>query len=116
MKKKKPKDIFENIFGKTPKKGYHFSSVNVTLIDNDYFKGFVISWSAIGIGFGEVTLTWGLDKERLKEFPNQQGFHTDTECMSNDFVEALMKKAAPKFAELIIKHDITFGRSEHVSK
>jgi len=96
-------DIFEKLFGKAPEEGYEFTSVEVNIIDNDRFKGFAISWCAKGIGFGEVTLTWGLDEE-LKEY-NQYGFHSDTELMSREFVDALMVAAAPKLAKIIVHND-----------
>lgn len=105
VKKKVKKDPFEKAFGKAPKKGYKFSSVEVSVIDNDSFKGFDIAWSAVGIGFGHVVMAWGLDMKLLKDSPDQQGFYTGTEYMSDAFVQALMKKAAPLFADIIIKHD-----------
>lgn len=98
-------DIFEKVFGKKPKKGYKFTHVEVSLTDNDCFKGFCIAWSAKGIGFGEVFFGWGLDMERLKDFPHQQGFYLSTEHMGAEFIQALIKKAAPKIAELILKHE-----------
>ena len=98
-------DVFEKIFGKAPKTGYDFKSVDVEVIDSSWMKGFSIKWLAAGIGFGEVFVGWGVDTEYLKDFPRQQGFHADTELMSDEFVQALMKEAAPKIAELIIKHD-----------
>lgn len=98
-------DIFEKAFGKAPEKGYKFGTVQVDLIDNNCFKGFDISWSAYGYGFGHVWIGWGLDMERLKDYPNQQGFYTDSECMSKEFLEALMKEAAPKIAKIIIDFD-----------
>ena len=111
-KKKEPKDIFEKAFGKAPKKGYKFRHVATTLIDNDCFKGFVIQWSAQGVGFGELTFTWGLDMERLKDYPKQQGFHCDSECMSDEFIHALMKKAAPQIAEILIKYEVNRVKNE----
>lgn len=98
-------DPFESIFGKAPDSGYKFLAVEVELIDNPCFKGFDIAWSAQGIGFGHVTFAWGLDLEYLKDFPKQHGFHTDTECMSQEFVQALLIEAAPKMAALLCKHD-----------
>ena len=102
---KKKKDPFEEMFGKKPKKGYKFTHVDVTVTDNDCFKGFDIEWFASGIGFGHVWYGWGLDMNRLKYYPQQQGFYADTEHMSEEFVQALLKVAAPKIAELIVKHD-----------
>lgn len=95
--------IIEKLFGKAPKKGYKFTHVDVTLTDNDVFKGFHIQWGAKGVGFGEVFFGWGIDKEVLKDFPKQQGFYLDTECMSDEFIQALMKKALPKMTALILK-------------
>ena len=100
---KKTKDIFEKAFGKKPKKGYKFTYVEVTLTDSSVFKGFDIAWSAKGIGFGHVWFGWGIDKEYLKDFPKQQGFYLDTECMSDEFVKALMKKAMPQITDLLLK-------------
>lgn len=100
-------DIFEKIFGERPKKGYKLRSIDITVVDTDAFKGFNIVWMAQGIGFGEVFVGWGLNHPNLKDFPEQQGFHADTEFMSEKFVQALMKEAAPKIAEIIIKNDNT---------
>ena len=104
-KGKEVEDIFERAFGKAPESGYIFRHVEVEVVDNDCFKGLMLKWSAQGIGFGEVWLGWGLDMVHLKEHPNQQGFHTDTEHMSEEFMEALLKEAAPKIAKVYIEHD-----------
>lgn len=104
-KKKEEPDIFEKAFGKAPKKGFKFVRVEVTLTDNEVFKGFNIAWTAKGIGFGEMWFGWGLDVERLKEYPQQRGFHLSTECMGPDFVKALMKEAMPQIVEIMLKHE-----------
>lgn len=98
-------DPFENIFGKKPKKGYKFVSVEVDIVDNSRFKGFDISWTAQGVGFGHVFLGWGIDLIALKDYPDQQGFYSDTEFMDDEFVKSLMKEAAPKIAKIIINAD-----------
>lgn len=92
----------ERIFGRAPKVGYKFEGVKVELVDNDMFKGFYISWSASGVGFGTMFFGWG-DKEKLKGYPHQQGFHASTECMGEEFVEALMREALPEINKLILK-------------
>jgi hypothetical protein len=97
-------DVFEKMFGKAPETGYRFTAVEVTLTDNDTFKGFNIDWTAAGIGFGGMWFGWGLDKEHLKNFPKQQGFHLSTECMKDEFVEALLKEAMPQIVQILIKH------------
>lgn len=99
-----PECPIEKAFGKPPKKGYKFLATETILVDNDTFKGFVVKWSAQGIGFGECFFGWGLECERLKEFPKQQGFHLDTECMSDEFVDALLKEAYPQILELMLRH------------
>lgn len=43
--------------------------------------GFMIGWSAMGIGFGELTVSFKDGKIQI-----------DDECMSREFVEAVMKK------------------------
>lgn len=103
MKKKKVKDLTEELFGKKPKKGFKFKYVDIELVDSENFKGFLIRWFAHGIGFGEVWLGWGLDTQELKEYPKQIGFHSSTECMSEEFLKAVMKKAIPKIIELMLK-------------
>jgi len=99
-----PKDIFEKLFGKAPETGYEFTSVEVALTDNSVFKGFNIDWSAKGVGFGGMWFGWGVDKESLKDFPAQQGFHLSSECMSDEFVEALLKEAMPQMVQILLKH------------
>jgi len=99
-------NIFEKAFGKAPDKGYEFKEVQVEVIDTDAFKGFDISWCASGIGFGHVSIAWGMGERVLKDSPRQYGFHCSTEYMSKEFVQALMKEAAPKIAGIIVKHDI----------
>lgn len=113
-KKKSKKNPFENMFGKRPKKGYRFRYVEVEVIDNENFKGFDIGWSASGIGFGHVSVVWGISDHIKNDWPKQYGFHVDTEGMSDKFIQALMKKAAPKIAELIIQTDLKY-RSEYVA-
>lgn len=98
----KKKTTVQKLFGTAPKKGYKFSSVEVKLTDNNTFKGFLIQWSAVGIGFGELWWGWGIDLEKLKEYPHQQGFHLSTESMSDEFVTALMKKALPKITKILL--------------
>lgn len=99
------KNLWEKVFGKEPEKGYKFHGTKVEVVDSDIFKGFVIHWSAAGIGFGQVFVGWGLNVKKLKSYPKQQGFHTDTECMSQEFVEALMKEVAPELAKIITEKD-----------
>ena len=86
---KKKKDIFESLFGKSPKKGYEFTSIKVEPWHNEDFGGIVISWSARGIGFGEVTFSFKNGKIEM-----------DTECMSNEFVLALLAHSIPKLIKL----------------
>lgn len=106
MSEEDPKSIFEKAFGKAPKNGYDFRNISIEVIDNEVFKGLDFGWLASGIGFGHVSIAWGVG-ERLKlEFPKQFGFHCDTECMSKEFIEALLIAAAPTLAELIIAHDL----------
>jgi hypothetical protein len=95
----------EKAFGSKPKKGYKFTAIEVTSYDTVDFKGLDIGWAASGIGFGHVTISWGVSDRIRKEWPKQYGFHCDTECMSQEFVEALIRAAAPKIAELITKND-----------
>lgn len=109
------KDSFEKAFGKAPESGYEFKHIEIEIVDNATFKGFDIGWSASGIGFGHVWFGWGLDVEALKEYPNQKGFYTDSEYMSDEFIQALMKEVAPKLAEIIIKHDNSNRRKDDVS-
>jgi hypothetical protein len=98
-------DKLEQLFGKAPKEGYEFNAVDVQVVDNDRFKGLKISWSAKGIGFGEVNMMWGIGKDIKAKWPKQYGFHTDTELMSKEFVDALMVEAAPKIARIIVHND-----------
>ena len=98
-------DPLEKAFGKAPETGYDFKYVDIELVDSGWMKGFLIKWGAAGVGFGQVFVGWGIDMEYLKEYPKQQGFHSDTEYMSDEFIQALMKEAAPKLAEIIINGD-----------
>lgn len=93
-------DIFEDLFGKAPEKGYEFTSVDVNVFDYEitpeqhdgdfvgHHKGLVVSWAATGIGFGEITLNIKEDKIEI-----------DSECMSKEFVKALLEFALPKIWE-----------------
>lgn len=95
-------DIFEKAFGKAPDEGYIFRSTEVELVDNTRFKGFILRWSAQGIGFGEVFYGFGLGED-LKQY-NQHGFHCSTECMSAEFVAALLDECGPQMVDLLMKH------------
>lgn len=103
-KTKQHKDVFEGLFGKRPKKGFKFTHVEVEIIDNKDFKGFDIGWSAQGIGFGHVAISWGVGNYVKRNWPQQYGFYVNTENMSDEFIHALMKKALPKITELMLKH------------
>ncbi len=98
---------WEKAFGKRPETGYEFPEIHVHLVDSEDFKGFSIAWLASGIGFGQYFFGWGMDTERLKAFPKQRGFYSDSECMGDEFVEALMSAAAPQLARLLIPRDIS---------
>jgi len=106
IRRRKPSipDVWEKAFGKAPRKGYIIKNTEVELVDNDTFKGFIVNWVAQGIGFGQLFFGWGLDVERLKDYPKQRGFHCSTECMSDEFVEAVIKKAQPQILEIMCKH------------
>ena len=93
-------DIFEDLFGKKPKEGYEFTHSEVKLLDSDRFKGFLISWGAKGVGFGELFYGWGVDAD-LKKY-NQYGFHSDTENMNAEFVGALLDEVGPQMINLIM--------------
>lgn len=107
-----PHLIFEKAFGKAPEKGYDFKNIAIEVIDNEHFKGLDFGWLASGIGFGHVIISWGISDRIKLEFPAQFGFHCDTECMSREFIEALLIAAAPKLAELIVAQDLTNKNKE----
>jgi hypothetical protein len=94
-------DIFEKLFGKAPEEGYEFKDTKVELVDNERFKGFVIKWLASGIGFGEVWVGWDLKGCEL----SKKGFYSDTEFMSEEFINALITHVSPEIAKIIIKSD-----------
>ncbi len=77
MKIKKEKDIFEKLFGKKPKKGYKYNSLDFNL----GWRSVVISWSCAGVGFGEMALIF-----------TEKGMEIDSECMSKEFVVATLKE------------------------
>ena len=99
-------DFAEKLFGKRPEKGIDFKSIEIEAFDTPDFKGLDFAWMAAGIGFGHVTISWGISDRIKKDWPKQYGFHADTECMSKEFVEALIIAAAPQLAELITKADV----------
>lgn len=102
--KKKPSfvDLFEKAFGPAPKEGvYNFKSIDVEVVDNKHFKGFVIHWLCEGVGFGEYFFGWGLNPE----YVSQLGFHSSSEYMAKEFIEQLMKAALPEITDLVIKAD-----------
>lgn len=70
------------------KNKYNFIEVHVT----KYPTGFDFSWSARNFGWGHLTLAFRDGKLRV-----------DTECMSQDFVEALLVAAAPQLAALMMQ-------------
>jgi len=74
-------DLFERAFGKEPKVGYDFKSVEIGC----YWRAIVIRWSATGIGFGEIALV--IEDKKIK---------IDTECMSKEFCDALIAEAVKK--------------------
>lgn len=97
---------FEKAFGKAPKEGYEFTGIDVTMYDNDDCKGIDIAWSASGVGFGHVMISWGVSEMIKNKWPKQYGFHADTECMGREFIEALLHAAAPALADLIVEYDM----------
>ena len=86
---KKKKDIFEELFGKQPKTGYTFNCIQVSPYQNEKFAGINIAWSAKGVGFGEVNFS-------IKEGKIEM----DTECMSNEFIIALLAQAIPHLIKI----------------
>lgn len=95
----------EKAFGVRPKTGYEFRDIDVKVMDSPEFKGLNIAWSATGMGFGNVTIAWGMGEKIKNEWPKQYGFHCSTECMSEEFVKALVIAAAPKIATLIMSSE-----------
>lgn len=75
---KKTKDIFEKLFGEKPKKGYEITYTNTSC----GWRAIVIQWSAKGIGFGDLAIV----------FENGV-IYAETECMSKEFCDAVIKKA-----------------------
>ena len=84
------KDIFEKVFGERPATGYEFTHLEVEPFINERFSGFVIRWSAKGIGFGEVTFY--TDK-------SDGQFKVDTECMDKIFLMALFHELIKRTPE-----------------
>lgn len=77
---KKNNDTFEKLFGKEPKEGYDITHTSVTC----GWRAIVISWSAKGIGFGELAIVID-DKDG--------SIYADTECMNKEFCDEVVKKA-----------------------
>jgi hypothetical protein len=100
-------DEWEKAFGKEPEVGYIFNNIEVILCDT-WFKGFVIKWSAQGIGFGELFFGCGTI-EKHKD-TGQYGFCSDVEQMSKEFVEALLKEASPQIVKAIMENQSTHKR------
>jgi hypothetical protein len=98
-------DVIEKAFGKSPEKGYKFKYVDVEIC-NTWFKGFIIRWGAYGIGFGEFTFGFGTKPE----YKEQYGFYTDSELMSEEFAQALMKEALPQMVKKIMEYDRPDGK------
>lgn len=74
------KDTFEKLFGKEPKEGY---DITYTSVECGY-RAVVISWSAKGIGFGQLAII--IDKDT-------NSIYADTEHMGKEFCDAIVKKA-----------------------
>lgn len=51
-----------------------------TWTNNPKTNGFTIEWSCKGVGFGELTF-----------YANSSGWQCETECMSKDFINAVLK-------------------------
>lgn len=69
---------FEEIFGKEPPTGYLFRHIDFCF----GIRSIVISWSAQGLGFGELALGFSED-----------GIFLDTEMMDNSFVIACIDES-----------------------
>ena len=68
--------------------------------------GFVIGWSAEGIGFGELTIfAEPKGNTNIHEFHDQNEWHCENEGMSRDFVKAVLAKLGD-----IVKLD--FGKDD----
>ncbi len=63
--------------------------VSVTAINFDDKQGLGVSWSAKGIGFGEITLF----------FKEGGGVEVDHEHMTDQFVITVLSKALQKYTE-----------------
>jgi hypothetical protein len=103
----KPEDVAKVMpsNAETPKE-YKFLGHEVIFFKNEIYTGWVIKWAAEGIGFGEVTFS-----TCLQDHPREDGTfwakkgesRLDTECMSEAFVNALIKHAVDDFVKALYK-------------
>lgn len=94
-------DIFEKLFGKEPEVGYDFQRIEVGV----YHRAIVISWSAKGIGFGDVNLI--IEDKKIK---------INTECMSKCFCDALIAEAIKKIREEETKEPPLTEEEQHCGR
>lgn len=81
----KKESIFEKMFGKQPDSGYKFNSVSVHM----GVRSIIVYWVAQGVGFGSTTFI----------FDRKIGFWIDTECMSKQFVKALIEEVVTRIKD-----------------
>jgi hypothetical protein len=103
----KPEDLAKVMPTSEPApKEYKFLGHEVKFFSNELYSGWVIKWAAEGIGFGEVCFS-----TCLQDHPREDGTfwakkgdrRLDTECMSDEFVCALMKHAVDDFVKEMLK-------------
>ena len=91
MKKKTKKKLDSSrIFSKVK------NTASISEFSNSKYCGLDIAWTMKDVGFGHLTLFY--DRENGK-------FGTDTECMSQELIEKIIKLAASEIAEKFLSLD-----------